>query len=237
MATSLKHETAWLDKYMFDDAEAAYYARLAGNAPAASAACVDAAAKKLQALELENSELKQTVRSLVERLGQLEARVSKLETPAGGDKPAAKAAAVKPAQNGAPKKAAKPAADDDDDIDLFGSEEDEEAVKAREQRLKEYDAKKAKKPGPIAKSSVVLEIKPWDDETDMKEMEKCVRSIEMDGLLWGTSKLVPVAFNIKKLQIVCVVEDDKISIEELSEKIEEFEDHVQSVDVAAFNKI
>ena len=29
----------------------------------------------------------------------------------------------------------------------------------------------------------------------------------------------------------------KVSIEELSEKIEEFEDFVQSVDVAAFNKI
>jgi len=34
-----------------------------------------------------------------------------------------------------------------------------------------------------------------------------------------------------------VVEDDKVSIEELTEKIESFEDFVQSVDVAAFNKI
>lgn len=36
---------------------------------------------------------------------------------------------------------------------------------------------------------------------------------------------------------MCVVEDDKISIEELSEEIQEFEDFVQSVDIAAFNKI
>ena len=42
---------------------------------------------------------------------------------------------------------------------------------------------------------------------------------------------------MKKLQIVCVVEDDHVSIEELSEKIEAFEDFVQSVDVVAFNKI
>ena len=89
----------------------------------------------------------------------------------------------------------------------------------------------------IAKSSVVLEIKPWDDETDMAAMEKAVRSITMDGLLWGKSQLVPVAFGVKKLQIVCVVEDDKVSIEELTEKIELFEDYVQSIDVAAFNKI
>ena len=34
-----------------------------------------------------------------------------------------------------------------------------------------------------------------------------------------------------------VVEDLKVSIEELQEKIEEFEDFVQSCDVAAMNKI
>ena len=36
---------------------------------------------------------------------------------------------------------------------------------------------------------------------------------------------------------MCVVEDEKVSIEELSEKMTEFEDFVQSVDVAAMNKI
>jgi len=40
-------------------------------------------------------------------------------------------------------------------------------------------------PGVIAKSSVVLDVKPWDDETDMKELEANVRKIEMDGLVWG----------------------------------------------------
>ncbi|RWS30931.1 elongation factor 1-delta-like isoform 1, partial [Leptotrombidium deliense] len=136
-------------------------------------------------------------------------------------------------QNGA-NKAAK---EEDDDLDLFGSDEDEAANELREQRLKAYAEKKSKKPELIAKSSVILEVKPWDDETDMTELEKCVRSIIMDGLVWGVSKLVPVAFNIKKLQIVCVVEDDKVSIEELTEKIEGFEDYVQSVDIAAFQKI
>jgi elongation factor 1-beta len=63
----------------------------------------------------------------------------------------------------------------------------------------------------IAKSSVLLDVKPWDDETDMKELENSVRTIEMEGLIWGSSKLVPVAFGVKKLQIQCVVEDDKVS--------------------------
>lgn len=72
---------------------------------------------------------------------------------------------------------------------------------------------------------------------DMKETEKLVRTIECDGLTWGASKLVPLAYGIKKLQIACVVEDDKCGSEYLSEKITEFEDYVQSVDVAAFNKL
>ncbi|XP_021948509.1 probable elongation factor 1-beta [Folsomia candida] len=137
-------------------------------------------------------------------------------------------------------KKAAAAADDDDDVDLFVSddEEDAEAAKVKEQRLAEYAEKKQKKgPGPIAKSSVILDVKPWDDETDMKEMERLVRSISMDGLVWGVSKLVEVGYGIKKLQIICVVEDDKISIEQLTEDIQNFEDLVQSVDIAAFNKI
>ena len=47
----------------------------------------------------------------------------------------------------------------------------------------------------------------------------------------------PLAYGIKKLRIVCVIEDDKVSVEELTEKIEEFADLVQSVDIAAFNKV
>merc|ERR1712168_1744270 len=133
--------------------------------------------------------------------------------------------------------AAAPAADDGDDVDLFGSddEEDDDAEKQRvtEERLAAYAAKKAKKPALIAKTSVLLDIKPWDDETDMDEMLKLVKSIEMEGLVWGASKLVEIGYGIKKLQAMCVVEDAKVSVEELSEKIEAFEDLVQSVDVAA----
>lgn len=43
-------------------------------------------------------------------------------------------------------------------------------------------------PALIAKSNIVLDVKPWDDETDMKELEKCVRSVTCDGLLWGACK-------------------------------------------------
>lgn len=115
--------------------------------------------------------------------------------------------------------------------------ETEEDRKRKEEREKAYWDKKAKKPAVIAKSSLLIDIKPWDDETDMKEVERLVRSIQSDGLVWGASKLVPLAYGIKKLQISCVIEDDKISTDFLEEEITKFEDHVQSMDVAAFNKI
>ena len=48
---------------------------------------------------------------------------------------------------------------------------------------------------------------------------------------------MPLAYGIMKLQITTVVEDDKISVDWLVETIQEIEDLVQSVDIAAFNKI
>ncbi|CCO31042.1 Elongation factor 1-beta AltName: Full=DdEF-1 beta [Rhizoctonia solani AG-1 IB] len=71
----------------------------------------------------------------------------------------------------------------------------------------------------------------------MAELEKSVRSIEQDGLVWGSSKLVAIGYGIKKLQITLVVEDEKVSLDELQEKIAEFEDYVQSTDVAAMQKL
>ncbi|KAF3910722.1 hypothetical protein ABW21_db0208692 [Orbilia brochopaga] len=130
--------------------------------------------------------------------------------------------------------------EDDDDIDLFGSDDDEvdeEAEKLKAARLAEYNAKKALKTKPAAKSIVTLEVKPWDDETNMKELEDSVRGIEQDGLVWGASALIPVGFGIKKLQINLVIEDDKVSLDDLQQKIEEFEDYVQSTDVAAMQKL
>jgi elongation factor 1-beta len=65
----------------------------------------------------------------------------------------------------------------------------------------------------------------------MAELEKNVRAIEKDGLVWGASKLVPVGYGVKKLQINLVVEDEKIGLDELQEQITEDEDHVQSTDI------
>ncbi|NXI92438.1 EF1D factor, partial [Psophia crepitans] len=209
---------------------------------------------RISHLEVENQNLRSVVADLQMAIFKLESRLSALEKSSTSHQPSP----VPPTQkvepfsvpskkvelpSASPAKKVEPAAaeeDDDDDIDLFGSddeEEDQEAAKVREERLRQYAEKKAKKPGLIAKSSILLDVKPWDDETDMAKMEECVRSIHMDGLVWGASKLVPVGYGIKKLQIQCVVEDDKVGTDILEEEITKFEDYVQSVDIAAFNKI
>merc|ERR1712158_15925 len=230
-------ESYWANKAACDDAERAYYEKLSGckvdGLVSASGSSEDMAlVKKLNALEVENKQLKKVTDDLKALVLSLEARVGQLE----GGKPAAKA----PAKAAPAKAAPAPAEEEDDDVDLFGSsdeEESEEKKRITEERLKAYHEKKSKKAAVIAKTSVLLDVKPWDDETDMDEMLKNVKSIEMDGLLWGASKLIPIGYGIKKLQVMCTVEDEKVSIEELCEKIEEFEDFVQSCDVNAMNKI
>merc|ERR1712241_401326 len=190
-----------------------------------------ALAKKLNALEVENKQLKKVTDDLKALVLSLEARVGQLE----GGKPAAK-----PTAKATAKPAPAPAEEEEDDVDLFGSsdeEESEEKKRITEERLKAYHENKSKKPQVIAKTSVLLDVKPWDDETDHDQMLAPVKSIEMDGLLWGASKLIPIGYGIKKLQLMCVVEDEKVSIDELCEQIQEFEDFVQSCDVNAMNKI
>ncbi|KAG8515373.1 Elongation factor 1-delta, partial [Galemys pyrenaicus] len=200
-------------------------------------------AVRVASLEAENQGLRGVVQDLQRAVAKLEARLSALERGAPAPRTAApQTQHVSPMRQAEPptRKAATATEDDeDDDIDLFGSdeEEDKEAARLREERLRQYAEKKAKKPALVAKSSILLDVKPWDDETDMGQLEACVRSVQLDGLTWGGSKLVPVGYGIRKLQIQCVVEDDKVGTDLLEEEITKFEEHVQSVDIAAFNKI
>ena len=138
----------------------------------------------------------------------------------------------------APKKEAKPA--DDDDMDLFGSDNEEDAAAAKEAAANAAAAK-AKKPKKvvIAMSLVMLEVKPLDDTINLDEVAaKLFAEIQMDGLFWKTEyKKEPVAFGIFKLIVGFSLEDEKVSVDDIVEKIEAMEEHVQSVEISAFNKI
>jgi len=102
----------------------------------------------------------------------------------------------------------------------------------------EANAGKKKKAPPVAKSLIIWEVKPWGEDTDLQVLADKILGIQMDGLFWKTEwKKEPVAYGIYKIVIAATVEDDKVSTDIVQEKIEEFEDEVQSVDIVAFNKL
>ena len=84
-----------------------------------------------------------------------------------------------------------------------------------------------------------MSVKAWEEETDFDALaKKILGEIQMDGLLWKTEYKTPVvAFNMKKLVMGCVVEDEKVSIDDVIEIITSWEDVVQSVDIDSFDKI
>ena len=113
-----------------------------------------------------------------------------------------------------------------DDDELVGSNRDEEKKRITEESLKAYHEK----------TSVLIEVEPYDD-TNMEALKNTFKGIEMEGLLWGATKLVPVGYGINKLQIRCNFEDKKVSIEELSEKMTQIKEHVKSVEITTQKKL
>ena len=127
---------------------------------------------------------------------------------------------------------------DDDDVDLFDDDDDDEREAEIQRVADQLKAEKLKK-GKVAigKSVVVLDVKPWDDETDLDALENDIRNIKMEGLEWKRAEKRPVAFGVYKLSIMCHIVDTLVSVDDLQEKIEEFEEYVQSTDVASFSKL
>ena len=126
---------------------------------------------------------------------------------------------------------------EEDDLDLFG-DETEEDKKAKEEMKQKNKEKKGKKKKEVDKSHVILEIKGWDAEQDLEALaKKIISTIKMDGLSWNTGyKLEEVAFGIKKLVIAFLAEDEKVSVQEIIDTLESWQDEIQSVETVSFNK-
>ena len=85
---------------------------------------------------------------------------------------------------------------------------------------------------------MVFHVKPYEAETDLNVIAKQILDIQVDGCIWKTEyKLEPIAYGVNKLVIGCVIEDEKVSTDDLQEKIEGFDELVQSCDIASFSKI
>ena len=152
---------------------------------------------------------------------------------------------------------AKKAAEESFD-DMFGDDEDElneegetaaeaAATKARHERMEaarklkeEKDAKDGKKKAEKApeKSLLVLDVKPWEADTDLEAVWHKIKEYKQEGLSWGeTFKLEPVAYGIKKLVMTCSIVDALVLVDDITENIEALDEWVQSCTVASMNKI
>ena len=77
----------------------------------------------------------------------------------------------------------------------------------------------------------------YEQEEDLHKLFEKIKEIQVDGLVWNNEeKILPVAFGMNKLQVGCVIEDAKVSIEDIYERLEEWEE-VQSTDTVSFQKL
>eukprot|EP00823_Brevimastigomonas_motovehiculus_P001170 TRINITY_DN11696_c0_g1_i1.p1 TRINITY_DN11696_c0_g1~~TRINITY_DN11696_c0_g1_i1.p1 ORF type:complete len:245 (-),score=88.93 TRINITY_DN11696_c0_g1_i1:130-864(-) len=135
------------------------------------------------------------------------------------------------------KKEEAPVADDDDWLkDVDEEDREREKIMAERAAVKIANDKAKGKKKDVDRSTLILDIKPEGEETDLKALEAKVRSITKDGLVWKGSELFDVIAHIKAIRIISVIEDLKISTDELREEIEALEG-VQSTDIYAFNKV
>lgn len=139
-----------------------------------------------------------------------------------------------------PKKNDKAEADADIfDDDLFG-DDDGEAAKALQEKLKKDAVERGKKKLAKARSMIVFEVKPFEPETDLEKLAQNIKAIKHEGIQnWGQEhKLEPVAFGIKKLVISAVVFDALVGMDDIIEMInEKYEDDIQSIDIQAMSKV
>lgn len=137
-------------------------------------------------------------------------------------------------KNEVPKKVAA-----EEDIDIFADEGEYVGALEEIKKKKVEEKKQEKKKGePIQKSLVLFDIKVWDPQQDYDALAKKIIKITKDGLVWKTEyKLEDVAFGVKKIVVGMVVEDEKVSVDDIIDEIQSWEDEVQSVDIAAFNKL
>jgi translation elongation factor EF-1beta len=97
---------------------------------------------------------------------------------------------------------------------------------------------KAEKVKAVEKSLLVLEVKPWEADTDLEMVWNKIKEYTQEGLAWGeTFKLEPVAYGIKKLVMTATIVDSLVLMDDITENIEAIEEYVQSCTVASMNKI
>jgi len=117
-------------------------------------------------------------------------------------------------------------------------DEDDEAMKLIQERAAAKhaaDAAANKKPE-RTKSTIILDIKPAEEDTDMADLEAKVRALQIEGGKWAGAELVPVFRHVKKLRIICVIWDDMVTWDDINDRLEAMPE-ISSIDIFAWNKL
>ena len=119
--------------------------------------------------------------------------------------------------------------EEEEDLGLFDDDDDDEEAsfdalcKAKQAAIDKANAKEK----PIAKSIILWEVKPSDSETDLEVLAKRIKEISIEGLDWKLEhKTEPVAFGVFKLIVGAVVQDEKVSTDDIADLIEAMDDMV-----------
>ncbi len=94
----------------------------------------------------------------------------------------------------------------------------------------------------------MIDILPKEKETNLQELEKAIRNIQLTGVEWKAgifhkhvfilvARTEDIAFGLKKLQIMALIVDQMVRMEDLEERILGLKDLVKSMEVVAWNKV
>ena len=86
---------------------------------------------------------------------------------------------------------------------------------------------------------MMFDVRPLNLKTNLDDIAKrIINEITVDGCYWNTEyKKEQQKSGFFILRIGATVEDEKVSVDELLERIEAMEDQVQSVEICKYKKI
>ncbi len=134
--------------------------------------------------------------------------------------------------------------DDSEDFKKLTKKQKQSIMECK-QKMKEIRDKikdnimiKKEKLNQAKKNLVCIEVKPLDENIDLEELWNLIIQIKKEGLEWkNTFKLEPVCGTNYKLIVTCVIDDDLVSCDDIKNKIKEFENCVQSVDILSIDNV
>ena len=78
-------------------------------------------------------------------------------------------------------------------------------------------------------SFITIDVFPWRKDSDLEELLIAVKSIEIDGVIWGKHNFVPGV----KLNIKCELDIIKVSDDEILERINDLIDYVMCAKISS----